>query len=58
MDEKKLIINNSLVKNFSYTKGEVSLVFSLQIDTKEKLIDFKGCLEIALEEISEEIEKN
>jgi len=58
MDEKKLIINNSLVKNFSYTKGEVSLVFSLQIDTKEKLIDFKSCLEIALEEINEEIEKN
>jgi hypothetical protein len=41
----KIISNN---RSFSYKQGTVSLSFSLNIDSKEDIKDFKKCLEEAL----------
>lgn len=55
---KTTVQNNSTTsKNFSYTKGEVSLNFNLRTDTKTQLKDFKELLKVALEEVNEEIEQ-
>jgi DNA-directed RNA polymerase subunit L len=43
-------------KEFTYSVGDVSLKFSLRIDTKSQLKDFKELLEKALEEIKNELE--
>jgi len=55
---KNTIKNNSTTsKNFSYQKGEVKLDFNLRTDTKNQLKDFKDLLEVALQEVNEEIKK-
>ncbi len=55
--KKTLLTNNTTSKNFSYTKGEVSLNFSLRTDIKQGLKNFKELLIKALEDITEEIER-
>lgn len=55
---KTTIQNNSTTsKNFSYSKGEVSLNFNLRNDTKTQLKDFKELLEVATLEVDNEIKK-
>lgn len=45
------------IRNFSYSKGEVSLNFSLNMDGKKQVSDFKECLEEALKDLNEILEK-
>jgi len=54
---KKVKINNTTSKNFSYSKGSVSLSFSLRTDKKQELKDFIELLKVAQEEIVKEIKK-
>lgn len=58
MFRKKLKENHIVNKEFNYSKGDVSLRFTLRIDIKGQLKDFKECLEQALENVKEEIEKD
>ena len=46
---------NKTTKNFNYTKGKVSLSFSLRIDIKNELKDFLELLKVAQKEIEEEL---
>ncbi len=57
MFRKKLKQNHVTNRTFSYSKGDVSLNFTLRIDIKDQLKDFKELLEKAVEEVSEEIER-
>lgn len=55
---KKQIQNNSTTsKNFSYTKGNTSLSFTLRTDIKQDLKDFAELLKVAILEVNKEIEK-
>ena len=54
---KKVKINNTTSKNFSYSKGRVSLNFSLRTDIKQELKDFIELLKVAQEEVNKEINK-
>ena len=54
---KEIKTNNTTTKNFSYSKGEVSLSFSLRLDHERQLEDFKEILEVALKEVTEDISK-
>ncbi len=56
-NKKNLIVNNTTSKNFSYTKGEVSLNFNLMTDIKTQIKDFKELLTKALIDVSEELER-
>lgn len=56
-NKKNLITNNTTSKSFSYTKGEVSLNFSLRTDIKGQLSDFEELLKTALIEVSKELNK-
>lgn len=47
--------NNKVYKNFSYSKGNVSLKFVLEIDKKRKINDFFEILEVAQEDVKNEI---
>ncbi len=49
--------SSELRKTFSYDKGAVHLDFTLRIDTKQELKDFKEILLRAVEEVEEEIKK-
>lgn len=49
--------NEGLIKPFRYNKNECHLAFSLDIESKKKLNDFKDCLEGALEDIQKYINK-
>lgn len=54
----KPIKNNSTTqKNFSYTKGNVSLSFNLRTDIKTDLKDFAELLKVAILEVDNEIKK-
>jgi hypothetical protein len=44
-------------RNFNYEKGKVSLKFALRTDIKQDLKDFRECLEAAITEVDEEINK-
>lgn len=56
--KKTTIQNNSTTsKNFSYTKGETSLNFTLRTDTKTQLKDFSELLKVAILEVDNEINK-
>jgi hypothetical protein len=56
--KKTTVQNNSTTyKNFSYTKGDVTLKFDLRTDIKTQLKDFAELLEVAISEVKEEIEK-
>lgn len=52
-----LQIDNTTSKNFSYKKGDVSLIFSLRTDIKTQLKDFAELLKVALREVLEVIEE-
>ena len=55
---KKLVIKDiQETKLFTYKRGKVSLQFSLRIDIKQELKDFKECLKSAIEDIEEELNK-
>jgi len=56
-NKKKLQSNNTTNKNFSYSKGDTTLKFSLRVDIKEELIDFLECLNEATNEVKKEINK-
>ena len=47
--------DNKTTKNFAYSKGKVSLSFSLRIDIKNELKDFLELLKVAQKEIEEEL---
>jgi len=54
----KNIKKESIVsKTFSYSKGKVSLNFTLRIDIKQEMKDFVELLKVALEELENEIIK-
>ena len=58
MFKQKQIKNNSTTqKNFSFTKGNVSLSFNLRTDIKDELKDFLELLKVATLEVNKEIEK-
>ena len=44
-------------RTFSYSKGDIKLNFTLRIDTKSQLKDFKELLLKAVDDVSEEIER-
>jgi len=53
-----VIKNNSTTsKNFSFSKGVVSLNFTLRNDVKTELKDFSELLKVAQEEVLEELKK-
>lgn len=51
----KIKKNNTTQKTFSYSKGEVTLNFTLSVDTKDELKDFLELLKVAQEDITTEI---
>ncbi len=57
MFRKQLKKDHKTNRTFSYSKGDTTLNFTLRIDIKDQLKDFKELLEMAVEEISEEIGK-
>jgi len=50
--------NNTTNKSFSYSKGKVSLNFTLRTDVKNELKDFNDLLKVAQKEVQEELNKN
>lgn len=57
-DRKKILKNSSTTsKKFSYSKGDVNLIFDLRTDIKQQLKDFYELLEIATKEVKKELEK-
>lgn len=44
-------------RKFSYTKGECSLNFTLRLDIKQELKDFRVCLQEAITDVDEELNK-
>jgi len=57
MKAAKLTENHSTHKQFNYTKGEVSLSFSLKINNKGQMEDFKEILTKALSDLKIELDK-
>ena len=59
MSNKKKILerSNTESKTFNYVKGDVSLNFTLRTDIKQQLKDFLECLEVAVKEVKEELDK-
>ena len=49
--------NHKIPKEFSYSKGKCSLVFTLRIDMKTELKDFLELLKVAQKEVEEELTK-
>lgn len=47
--------DNKTTKNFSYSKGKVSLSFTLRLDVKNELKDFLELLKVAQKEIELEL---
>ena len=54
---KKIETNNTTFKNFSFSKGVVSLNFTLRNDVKTELKYFSELLKVAQEEVLEELKK-
>lgn len=52
---KKIKDTSTTQKNFSYTKGNVSLNFQLRTDIKTDLKDFSELLKVATLEVNKEI---
>ena len=56
MSNKKLLTKNHIEsKSFNFNKGSVNLSFTLRIDTKSELQDFKELLEQAIINVEEEV---
>lgn len=47
----------SVIKNFKYSKGDMNLNFSLDIENKKGLENFLELLKVAQEDIQESIDK-
>lgn len=47
--------NNTTSKNFSYSKGKISLNFSLRTDIKQEMKDFLELLKVAQKEVELEL---
>jgi len=55
-DQKKIIVKgSSLKREFSYAKGTVTLNFTLRIDVKQELKDFKDLLLEGVKDIDTQI---
>lgn len=52
---KQVKSDNKVSKQFSYSKGNVALNFTLRIDIKNELKDFLECLKVAQKEVEEEL---
>lgn len=50
-DKKILQREQTENKSFGYKKGNVQLNFTLRVDIKQELKDFKECLEAALSDV-------
>ena len=48
---------HAVKKQFNYSKGDVQLKFTLRVDISSELKTFKELLEKAIEDISEELNK-
>lgn len=58
MSNKKLLIKNHIEsKSFNFSKGSVNLSFTLRIDIKSELQDFKELLDQAVIDIERELIK-
>ena len=58
MSNKKLLIKNHIEnKSFNFSKGSVSLDFTLRTDIKSQLQDFKEILQQAIFDVDKEINK-
>ena len=57
MFRKQLKENHITNRTFDYAQGDVTLKFTLRIDIKNQLKDFKVILEKALEDVTEELER-
>jgi len=57
MFRKQLKQNHTTNRNFSYSKGDVTLNFSLRTDVKGQLKDFLEILNCAEKEVEEELNK-
>lgn len=55
---KQILSNNTVTKQFSYSREKVALNFSLRIDIKNDLKCFKELLEAALIDVSDELKKH
>ena len=56
MSNKKLLTKNHIEnKSFNFSKGNVNLSFTLRIDVKSELQDFKELLKEAIIDIEEEV---
>lgn len=53
----QVLAKKAETKTFNYSKGGVSLSFSLRTDVKNELQDFESCLEKALDDVRDEINK-
>jgi hypothetical protein len=50
--------DNSVVKAYKFTKGNINLNFSLRLDTKSELRDFLELLKVAVLEVESDINTN
>lgn len=58
MSNKKLLTKNHIEsKSFNFNKGSVNLSFTLRIDIKSELQDFKELLDQAVIDVNKEIYK-
>jgi len=48
---------HKLNKTFSYAVGDITLSFTLRVDVKDELEDFKRMMEVAMADIDEELAK-
>lgn len=55
---KNLQKHTTVMKTFEYHKGNSDLRFNICIDDKKLVQEFKECLENALKDVSEELEKS
>lgn len=58
MPKKPLIQKHEDWRNFDYEQGGTTLKFSLRIDNKNQLRNFKELLEKALADVTAEVERN
>jgi hypothetical protein len=53
----QVVTDNKTNKSFKYTKGDVTLSFTLRVDIKTELKDFLECLKVATAEIENELKQ-
>ena len=53
----KLKKDHTEIRKFGYSQGTVDLNFSLRVDIKQSLKDFKDLLVAALSDVNDELEK-